>query len=328
MMVDGKPCPVRPEEREEAFALLFRHCPPEERRPRVARSLGLIEKGELDPEGVVVLRGAGGLVGAAVGVVVPGGSGLVWPPQVASGPCRSLHEDTLTRHVIGWLRQRGARLAQCLLAPEEASLASPLLRNGFRHITALWYLRHERELSPSWLGTPSRLTLQTYEEADRDLFHTTLWRTYEGTLDCPEVAGMRTLEDVLTGHKAQGAFDPSLWWLGRAGTDPVGVLLVAATAEPPVWEVAYVGVVPEARRQGFGRELLLRALLEARAAEVDEFFLTVDGRNHAAWALYRSLGFTTFDKREVFLALWPESRGGEARADHGEVAFPPPRDRL
>ena len=340
MVTDGSPrasatpCPARTEEREEAFALLFRHCPAEERRLRVARALGLIEKGELDPEGIVVLRrgtrdsGSGGLLGAAVGAIVPGGSGLVWPPQAADGPRRSLHEDVLTRHVVGWLRQRGARLAQCLLAPEETSLAAPLLRNGFRHVTALWYLRHERELPPSWLGTPSRLTLQTYEEADHDLFHATLWRTYEGTLDCPEVAGARTLEDVLTGHKAQGAFDPSLWWLGRAGADPVGVLLVAATAEPPVWEVAYVGVVPEARRQGFGRELLLRALLEARAAAVPELFLTVDGRNHAAWALYRSLGFTPFDKREVFLALWPESGGGDGRANDGEVAFPPPGDRL
>jgi len=81
-------------------------------------------------------------------------------------------------------------------------------------------------------------------------------------------------------------------------------LLVAATAEPPTWEVAYVGVVPEARRQGFGRELMLGVLLEARAAEVPELFLTVDGRNHPAWALYRSLGFSVFDKREVFLMVW------------------------
>src|SRR5262249_9580943 len=257
----------------------------------------------------------------------PGGSGLVWPPQVASGPCRSLHEDALTRHVIGWLRQRGARLAQCLLAPEEASLASPLLRNGFRHITALWYLRHERELSPSWLGTPSRLTLQTYEEADRDLFHTTLWRTYEGTLDCPEVAGARTLEDILTGHKAQGVFDPSLWWLGLADGVPVGVLLTVASTEPSGWEVAYVGIVPDARRRGFGRELMFQARLEARAAEVPEVCLTVDGRNHPAWELYRSLGFAAFDRREVFLALWDKVGEGLA-AEAGEVAFPAPGDRL
>jgi ribosomal protein S18 acetylase RimI-like enzyme len=299
------PCPARPDEWEEAFALLFQHCPPEERRPRVLRALGLIEKNELSPEGVLVLRDTGGLLGAAVGTVVPGGSGLVWPPQTVNDPRRILHEDILARHVLAWLRQQGARLAQCLLAPEEVGLAAPLLRNGFQRITDLWYLRQERALQPFVLGSPSRLTLQTYDEADRDLFHATLWRTYEGTLDCPEVAGRRTLQDIVTGHKAQGDFDPSLWWLGRVGDEAVGVLLVAK-AKPLVWEVAYVGVVPEARRQGFGRELMLHVLLESRAEEVRELFLTVDGRNHAAWELYRSLGFAVFDKREVFLALWDD----------------------
>ena len=57
MATDGFPAasagpgPARPEEREEAFALLFRHCPAEERRPRVARALGLIAKGADAVEG-------------------------------------------------------------------------------------------------------------------------------------------------------------------------------------------------------------------------------------------------------------------------------------
>src|SRR6266540_4955784 len=294
---------ARPEEWEEAFALLFRHCTPEDRPARVARALKLIEKGELVPEAVVVLR-RGALLGAAVCTVVPGGSGLVWPPQAADGPRRSFNEDVLTRHVLGRLREQGARLAQCLLAPDEVFLAAPLIRNDFRHVTALWYLRHEGEVPPDCLGTPSRLVFQSYDEADRDLFHDTLLRSYEGTLDCPEVAGLRTLDDILTGHKAQGVFNPSLWWLGLEGERPVGVLLATELPEVSGWEVAYVGVVPEARRRGFGRELVLKVLLEARAAEVAELVLTVDGRNHPAWGLYRSLGFEAFDKREVFLALW------------------------
>jgi mycothiol synthase len=310
MSSDGPPAAgavpesARPEEWEEAFSLLFRHCTAEDRPPRVARALKLIEKGELASEAVVVLRGEGALLGAAVCTVVPGGSGLVWPPQAVDGPHRAIYEDTLTRYVLGRLREQGARLAQCLLAPEEAFLAVPLVRNDFRHVTALWYLRHEREVPLDCLSMPSRLAFQSYDEADRDLFHDTLLRSYEGTLDCPEVAGLRTLDDILTGHKAQGVFNPLLWWLGVEGERPVGVLLATELSELPGWEVAYVGVVPEARRRGFGRELMLKVLLEARAAEVAELLLTVDGRNHPAWGLYRALGFEPFDKREVFLALW------------------------
>jgi ribosomal-protein-alanine N-acetyltransferase len=70
------------------------------------------------------------------------------------------------------------------------------------------------------------------------------------------------------------------------------------------WEVAYVGVVPEARRRGVGRELMLHALVEARAAGVARLTLSVDARNQPAWALYRGLGFDPYDRRAVFLAVW------------------------
>ena len=87
------------------------------------------------------------MLGAAVCTVVPGGTGLVWPPQAADGPRRSLHEDALARHVTGWLRQRGARLGQSLLAPEEAATyALPvqvreewgIRRYGFHGLSVQW----------------------------------------------------------------------------------------------------------------------------------------------------------------------------------------------
>jgi ribosomal protein S18 acetylase RimI-like enzyme len=65
-----------------------------------------------------------------------------------------------------------------------------------------------------------------------------------------------------------------------------------------------MGVVPEARQQGFAREMLLRALFEARAADVLNVTLSVDGRNRPAWNLYRSIGFEPFDRREIYLAIF------------------------
>jgi ribosomal protein S18 acetylase RimI-like enzyme len=65
-----------------------------------------------------------------------------------------------------------------------------------------------------------------------------------------------------------------------------------------------MGVVPEARQQGFAREMLLRVLFEARAADVLNVTLSVDGRNRPAWNLYRSLGFEPFERREVYLAIF------------------------
>jgi len=193
-------------------------------------------------------------------------------------------------------------LVQTLLAPEETFLADPLLRNGFTAVTRLWYMRHGLNLPVNCLHVPSRLDYQTCD--DDALFGQTLLRTYEGTRDCPEVNGVRGIDEVLEGHRAQGAFDPERWWLVREAGQPVGVLMITEIPESGDWEVSYMGVAPEARRRGFGREMLLYALCEARAAEAPAVTLSVDVRNQPAWNLYRSMGFEPYDQRVVYLAFF------------------------
>ena len=85
----------------------------------------------------------------------------------------------------------------------------------------------------------------------------------------------------------------------------MGVLLLTALPEHDAWEVAYVGLVPEARRRGWGRELLHKALRAAHASETAHLTLSVDARNRPAWQLYLDLGFEAYDCREVYLAVWP-----------------------
>ncbi len=288
-----------------AVRLIFRHLEPPERDEREATALFLLQRGELNAEGLFVLREGADLAGAIACQSVPGASGLVWPPGVPDGPERPAREDALVRHGLAWLRQRGARVVQTLLAPEEEGLAAPLLRNGFRRVTDLWYMRHERGTPLGRLDTPARLTFRTFDEAAPSLFQQTLLRTYEDTLDCPEVNGLRTIDEVLAGHRAQGTYDPERWWLALEGDRPVGVLIATELPESGDWDVAYMGVVPGARRRGFGREVLLHALAEARAADAPRVLLSVDARNRPAWHLYRAVGFEPFDRRGVFLALGP-----------------------
>jgi ribosomal protein S18 acetylase RimI-like enzyme len=83
------------------------------------------------------------------------------------------------------------------------------------------------------------------------------------------------------------------------------VLLVNAVPDEDGWDVAYVGVVPEARRRGVGTELVRKALFEAKAAGVPYVALSVDDRNAPARELYRRLGFEPVERREVFLAVAP-----------------------
>jgi ribosomal protein S18 acetylase RimI-like enzyme len=297
------PEPAHTAELADAFRLLFNRLPPEDADTRVANALRLVQTGELDPRGIFVLRGDAGLLGALVCLPVPGASALVWPPSCVDDARALEREDILLRRALAYLRQSNVKLAQALLAPIEGPLGASLERNSFTHITHLWYLQHNLEIPVQWLAWPARLEFQTYDECDRALFYETLSRTYDGTQDCPEVNGVRSIDEVIVGHQSQGRYDPDRWWLATFEGQPVGVMMLMELPETGDWDVSYMGVVPEWRQQGFAREMLLRALFEARAADVLNVTLSVDGRNRSAWNLYRSVGFEPFDRREVYLAV-------------------------
>jgi ribosomal protein S18 acetylase RimI-like enzyme len=261
----------------------------------------------LEREGVVVVRGPGGLLGALVCLPLRGASGLLWPPQVREGPWQRAVEDQLVQFAAGWLHQRGAKLAQALLPPDEAFLAAPLLRNGFRHITRLYYLRHDLDLLPGadrQRGGKPDVVFLPYLGDTIDRFHRTLLRTYVGTLDCPELNGVRGLAEIIDGHKAQGLHDPERWWLAEEAGRPVGAVLTADVPELAGWDLSYVGVVPEARGRGLGSLLTRKVLFEARAAAAGRVTLAVDVRNRPAWNLYVRLGFEPTEEREVYLAFF------------------------
>jgi ribosomal protein S18 acetylase RimI-like enzyme len=303
--------PAHANELPSALDLVFRHLAEEERTARVANALWLLRQGELDAEGVLVVRGENQLLGAVVCQAIAGASALVWPPVAVPGEQQKAIEDQLLACATSWLKRRGAKLAQTLLTPQENFLSAPLLRNGFRLITTLWYLGHSLKLPADSVTSTKILNYQAYEHTDQDLFHRTLLRSYENTRDCPEVNGVRDLAEIIEGHRAQGVNTPDYWWLATAEGNPVGVLLMAEIPEFGSYDLSYVGVVPEARRRGFGKALTRKALLAARAAGAAQLSLAVDARNRPAWNLYLELDFEPFDQREVYLAIWNKGSWGE-----------------
>jgi ribosomal protein S18 acetylase RimI-like enzyme len=299
--------PARRSELTWALDLAFQHHKGEERRTRVRNALRLIRRGEVNPSGILVARSGTKLIATIICLPMPGASALVWPPQGVAGSESGSLEDRLVEYGRNWLESRGVKLAQSLLSPNEKQLALPLLRNGFSHITNLRYLRHELQLPPEWQNDIGRLNFQTYAKCYKALFHETLLASYAGTLDCPEVNGVREIDEIITGHQAQGFFDPAHWWLAFDSGQAAGVLLMTESTQWKSWDLSYVGVVPEARHRGVGRELTQKALIEARNARAEQLTLALDTRNRPAAQLYQSLGFEPFDEREVYLAIWKGS---------------------
>jgi ribosomal protein S18 acetylase RimI-like enzyme len=299
---------ARAGEHAAALRLAFGYLVGEEGELRAANALTLLAEGNLDAEGILVVRQGGELCGAMVAMPLPGAGGLVWLPWVVEGPLRQAQEDQLVETASSWLRRRGAKVIQAFLRAEETSRAGPLLRGGFQHVTRLRYLRHSlAEAVNSQPSAPARY--QTFGSCDPAVFRQTLLRTYEGTLDCPELNGVRTVEEILAGHQAQGLYRPDRWWLAFDEKQPIGVLLTTEVFGGQGWDLSYVGVVPERRGRGWGRRLVQLALAEARAAGAPALVVAVDARNLPAWKLYTGLDFEPGEEREVYL-MFPRRATG------------------
>ncbi len=148
------------------------------------------------------------------------------------------------------------------------------------------------------------LDWQSFGPATEADFRDVLAATYEGSLDMPELEGVRSLDDVLASHRAGGRFEPGRWRLGRVRGEPAAaaILLMADQPDRLAWEVAYLGLTPPARGRGLGRAALAHALDLARHHR-DRIELAVDARNTPAIKLYRESGFTPFERRAVHLAI-------------------------
>jgi mycothiol synthase len=288
--------PALPEDWPTALELTLQYLPEDQRPARVQHCLGLLTTGVLDPRGVFVARRDGAMVAAQVCVPLQGSACLFWLPI-----CEDACADALVRAGIEWSRSMGCKLAQALARPDERERGAVLTRNGFRLIT------HIEQWGRDLLDLPSAMArtwrLERYRPELVNEFAATVARTYEGTLDCPELNGVRTIDEIMAGHRAQGKFHPDFWWLAFVDDVPAGVVLLTEMADGASWELAYLGVVPEYRGRGLARSLLthaMHALSERPAAHV---ILAVDERNRPARRLYESLGFVQIESSDVYLLV-------------------------
>lgn len=285
----------------EALALLFQHLPEDDRCARLRQAEAQLGQGDWRAEELLAAHDEKGeLCGVMVCTALPGASGLCWPPQVRPGDNKEALEDQLVQASLAKLRGGGAKLAQAFLWPEDTFLARPLERNGFHQVTQIEQLRHSLQ-GLDFPVLPTKLTYQTYAD-NPDLFAKVLERSYEGTLDCPELNGVQTIDEILAGHRGQGEYRPDCWWLAYLADQPVGVLLLTVRDQDS-WEIAYLGVVPEARRQGCGRQLVQLALENSCKNGARQLTLSLDARNVPARRLYEGMGFSLVGWREVYLCF-------------------------
>jgi GNAT superfamily N-acetyltransferase len=281
-----------------AFELAFQRCSPDERPMRVVDALAMAAAGEIDPQGIFVAHQGDRLVGVVVAMPLAGASGLLWMPETVSEAAASLATE-LVRAGLAFFAKRGTKIAEAIVPPEDLQRTAPFLEAGMRHVGRLRYLRHDLILLPEMPASP-QLRLASSRDVSPEIFSATLARTYRGTLDFPELNDIRTIDEILEGHRRAGVHRPENWLIASIAGEPTGVVFLTEVPGE-AWDLSYLGVVPEHRGGGVGRKLAHAALRLAQLAGCLELSVAADERNVPALQLYRSLGFSEGASREVFL---------------------------
>ncbi len=290
--------PAAPDEWILACRLALGHSPADELESRAERLCAVVQRGDFDPAGLIVARRAGVPVGAIAAQVLPGGTGVLLPPFGADPE----YCDALVRAALDHFGRSDVSIAHCALGEDEAALAAPLLNAGFGLVTQLLHMvRHGSFLPESTLQPPSALNFLPYSAELESAFGATLLRTYIGSFDLPEATVDRPASQLLTGYR-HGQPDPPRWWLVETVEgEPVGVVILNVLDASGSLEVGYAGIVPERRRKGYGRALILHAIAESERAGILDLGLSVDARNAAAVSLYRGCLFRVYGSQDLYL---------------------------
>jgi len=262
---------------------------------RADRLIQLILNGEIPPAGILIAQAGEIPVGGMVVQYLPGGTAVVLPPGGESEAVR----EALTHAAVTHFSAAGIAVAQAFLDPDDEDRADVLTRHGFHPVTSVLHLYLEPFADFPPVAHPE-IALVRYTDTDPRVFAETLLATYQDSLDVPEANAGRSAADAIAGYHF-GQPDPPDWWLAtdRAGV-PRGVLLLSDFEEHDMREVAYLGVVPEARGRGVGGRLLAVAIHRAASAG-RSLNLSVDERNHPARRLYARYGFHTRQRQRVLL---------------------------
>ena len=285
-----------------ALTLVFSRVPEGQRQRQVAAQLAATSEKNESLDGLLGAYRGQQFVGAAFAQIQTGKTASVWPPQLVPGEPPSTAASLLDA-VLRFLEPREVRMAQALLETDAQAEELLLCQGGFTRLSDLFYLASPSSEFPT---SPPDCPLQfeTYGPANHRRLASIVEATYQQTLDCPNLNGVRNIEDVLAGYKASGIVDYSRWLIVRKDDADVGCLLLSDFPEYDNWELVYMGIVPSARGHGLGFEIVRYAQWRAYQAGRSRLVLAVDVANKPAIEMYAAAGFQVWDRRAVCLKVF------------------------
>ncbi len=249
----------------------------------------------------VVAMDGSRMISACLWTQSPGRTALFYSTNISRYPDAREAARGCIAQAAAHARTEGMVLAQTILDADNQGSAAVFREAGFRDLADLYYMDRNAPLFLPRPAPPEGISLWPYRPELEHVFATTIFATYRDTRDCPKLAGLRSMTDVMAGHKAVGEFAPALWSLVRRGEDWVGVVLLAAHVNPASLEVVYLGLIPEARGCGIGGFLMRHVLQTLVQRRLPQCILAVDQANVAALKLYKKARFRITGERSVLI---------------------------
>jgi ribosomal protein S18 acetylase RimI-like enzyme len=298
---------IRPEEINHSLSLLFdeKKLDRQALRDQIRSFQKLARQENYDLSRQMVLAQANVIRAACSFVPCPGHTAFVFvsAPEEKEFEIQLLWKQAtqMLSELAEWAFKEGSQLLQVLIDPQDKVRSRLCSDSGFQHLTDLVYLYGDCTKS---LEAPSETMNQrweTYTEQAHNRFKYVISRTYEDSLDCPELENLRTMDDVILGHKAAGDFNQQLWKILYQEDQPAGVLLLSPLKNRKMTELTYMGLVPEFRKRGLAKVLLAEAVRLTRRHSLDGLTLAVDKRNQPAMNIYSQFGLEELFQRTVFI---------------------------
>jgi GNAT superfamily N-acetyltransferase len=289
--------PARPEEIHGALRLILASISQGADDAQVHDFLAFAGPRNIDVTATWIAEQAGRMPWALLPIVSAGRTMLLLCPPHRPTGTGAAAPGLLIDAVCDRFTGRDVQLAQVLLDPTDESGERLFEAHGFARMAELIYLHGPVRRGATLPVLPASLSLTTYSAETDAQFAAAIAASYHDSLDCPGLNGVRSIEDIVAGHKATGEFNPSWWLLLRdrdlAGRDvPLGVLLLSGLPRSDTAELVYLGLVPAARGRGLGDILMRQAFALIAQSPLQRLSLAVDASNAPALKLYYRYGLS------------------------------------
>ncbi|MDP7070232.1 MAG: GNAT family N-acetyltransferase [Phycisphaerales bacterium] len=179
-------------------------------------------------------------------------------------------------------------LLQALLGPDDSWSLEAYRAASFDVLADLHTLRVRIGLNETPPPLPLGVRLRTGTDAE---LVAVMEATYEATLDCASLRGLRRTQDILDGHRSGGLVHEDLVQILTRDSTPIGCAVVTCGPNA-VADLAYIGLIPAARGCGLGECALRHMVYRAARHGARHMRLAVDDVNTPARSVYHRLGFT------------------------------------